>query len=226
MKKAYISIIASTALLMSSCGSTNLLSNLGTTTDGTTTSTSSSTGTNVLSSVLGSLGSQNTVNSLLDLVIGKTTVTQDQLVGTWKYNAPGVAFTSENLLTQAGGAVAAGQVKDKLATSYNKVGIKASNTYFTFGSDNTFQGKVDGVPVSGNYTLDSSKGQLKLSMMLTSLTGYVTRTTNGVAITFESKKLITVLQTLTALSGNSTLQTLGSLSSDIDGVRIGFDMKQ
>ncbi len=198
-----------------------------TTTTDTTTTTSSSSSSSKLSSLLSSLGGGNsTVNSLLDMVIGKTSITQDQLVGTWEYVEPGVAFTSENLLSEAGGAVAAAQVKEKLSDAYDKVGVSASNTYFTFESDNSFKAKIDGISFSGSYTLDSDEGQIKFKATLLSITGYVTRTTNGVAITFESKKLIQQLQTLSSLSGNSTLKTLSSLSSDIDGVRIGVDTKQ
>ena len=59
---------------------------------------------------------------------------------------------------------------------------------------------------------------------LLSFTGYLTRTTNGLALTFESKKLLTVLQAVTALSGNSTIKTVGDISKEFDGVRVGFEL--
>ncbi len=34
------------------------------------------------------------------------------------------------------------------------------------------------------------------------------------------------MQMATALSGNTTLQTVGDLSKSYDGLRIGFDMKR
>ena len=43
-------------------------------------------------------------------------------------------------------------------------------------------------------------------------------------LTFESKNLLKVLQMAAALSGNSTLQTVGDLSKQYDGVRLGFDI--
>ena len=42
----------------------------------------------------------------------------------------------------------------------------------------------------------------------------------------ESKKLLSVLQTVSALSGNSTLQTVGELSRNYDGIRMGFEMRR
>lgn len=217
MKKIYIPLIACITLLASSCGPGMM--------GGSNSGNGSNLG-NVLSGVLGSLGNQNTINSLLDLVIGKVKITQSQLVGNWKYTEPGCAFTSEKLLAQAGGAVAAGKVKEKLQPVYNSIGVKSSNTYFTFTADNKFQAKVCGLPLSGTYVLDENAGSLKLNATLISLTGYVTRTTHGMALTFESKKLMSVLQTLSAISGNSTIKTIGDLSSQFDGVRVGFELAQ
>ena len=47
--------------------------------------------------------------------------------------------------------------------------------------------------------------------------------TGGMSFLMESKKLLNLFQTLAAMSGNSTLQTMGDLSKNYDGVRIGLD---
>ncbi|MCQ2289431.1 MAG: DUF4923 family protein [Muribaculaceae bacterium] len=216
MKKIYIPILACMAIMTTGCGS---MAGLGGTTGGTNNGIG-----NVLGGVLGALGSQNTVNSLLDLVIGQTKISQSQIVGTWQYAAPGCAFTSENLLAKAGGAVAAGQVKEKLQSAYSGIGVKSSNTYFTFSADNKFQASVDGIPLSGTYVLNPEAGSIQLNATLLSLTGYVTPTTNGMALTFESKKLLTIVQAAAALTGNTAIKTIGDLSTKFDGVRVGFDM--
>lgn len=216
MKKIYLTVIASVALLASSCGP-----NMGM---GNTSNTSGNGLGNVLSGVLGSLGNANTVNSLLDLVIGKVKISQSQLVGTWQYAEPGCAFTSEKLLAQAGGAVAAGKVKEKLQPVYNSIGVKASNTCFSFTADNKFQAKVDGIPLNGTYQLDEASGAIKLNTALLSMTGYVTRTTHGMALTFESKKLLSLLQIASTLTGSPTIKTIGDISNQYDGVRVGFDL--
>ena len=43
---------------------------------------------------------------------------------------------------------------------------------------------------------------------------------------FESQKLLTLAQKVAKLSGNEALQTLGTLSQNYDGIRMGFDMKK
>ena len=177
------------------------------------------------SGVLGGvLGSQNTVDGLLGLVIGSVTVNENELYGAWYYTEPGCAFTSENLLAKAGGAVAAETCKEKLLPVFNSVGISSNNTQFQFSQDHQFAAYVKGIPLSGTYTYDPSNATIKLKTMLFSTNMYVTRTTRGLAFTFESKNLLKVLQTIAAMSGNTTLQTVSDLSKQFDGVRLGFDM--
>jgi hypothetical protein len=55
---------------------------------------------------------------------------------------------------------------------------------------------------------------------------YAKKETGGISILFEGKKLLTLLQTMSAFSGNKDLQTISELSKKYDGVRIGFDMNK
>ena len=127
-------------------------------------------------------------------------------------------------MAKAGGEIVATQIEEKLSAEYAKLGFKKSNTYITFNEDGTFSGKVDGKSLSGNWTFDENTQALKLSGLLLSLNGYATRNASGISILFESKKILTLLQTVAALSGNSTLSTIGDISKNYDGVRVGFDM--
>ena len=226
MKKIYSTLLAAVMLLCSGC-ETGLLGNLGGLgglgggDDGTA---SGGTLGSVLGGLLGVLGSQNTVDGLLGLVIGSVKVNESELYGAWCYTQPGCAFTSENLLAKAGGAVAAETCKEKLLPVYNTLGISSQNTQFQFTQDHQFAAYVKGIPLNGTYTYDPTTATIKVKTMLFSSNVYVTRTTRGLAFTFESKNLLKVLQAIAAMSGNSTLQTVGDLSKQFDGVRLGFDM--
>ena len=57
-------------------------------------------------------------------------------------------------------------------------------------------------------------------------TAYAKRNTDGIALLFESKKVLTLIQTLAAMSNNETVNTIGEISKNYDGVRIGFDFKK
>ena len=178
-------------------------------------------GGGLLGGVLGSVINSNTAYGLLDMVIGHVKLDQASLVGTWVYSGPGCAFTSENLLAKAGGSVAATQVKEKLSSVYNAVGISSQNTGFAFDQNGNFEAYIKGIPMSGTYTFDSNTSKINLKTMLFTVPAFVT---NGLSITMESKKLLNVLQTVLSLTGNSTLSTIGELSKNYDGVRMGFDV--
>lgn len=168
------------------------------------------------------------VGSILDNVIGSTTFKKADLCArTWKYKSPGCAFTSENLLAKAGGEIAAKKVEEKLSTYYQKAGFSSSNTYFKFNEDGTFNAKIDGKSWSGTYTFNEKTHAIDLKgRLLLSLNGFATKNTSGISILFESKKLLTIIQTLTALSGNTTLGTIGEISKNYDGIRVGFDLSK
>ena len=175
-----------------------------------------------LGSMMSGTGAMNAIQS----VIGLDKVNAQTLIGTWSYSGPGCAFTTENLLAKAGGEMAAVQIEQKLLPYYQQVGISASNTMIMFKEDGTFSSKIAGTPFSGRYTFDEASQKITLKGLLLSVNCYTKRELYGISILFEANKLLTVLQTMSALSGNKDLQTIGDLSKNYDGARVGFDMKR
>ena len=211
MKKMMMAAVA--ALMLQSCGMTNPGVNGGSQMGGTTTNNSGS-----------SIGS-NALGGLLDLVVGSVKLSQADIIGTWSYVEPACAFTSENLLAKAGGSVAAKTVNEKLLPVYKSLHISSGNTQLTFNENGQFTGKIGGFPMSGTYTFDATNGLVKMKS-LTTFTAHLTRSTHGMNFTFESKKILTLLQTVSALSGNTSLSTIGDISKQFNGVRLGFAMKK
>ena len=211
MKKMMMAVVA--ALMLQGCGMTNPGVNGGSQMGGTTTNNSGS-----------SIGS-NALGGLLDLVVGSVKLSQTDIIGTWSYVEPACAFTSENLLAKAGGSVAAKTVNEKLLPVYKSLHISSGNTRLTFNENGQFTGKIGGFPMSGTYTFDAANGLVKMKS-LTTFTAHLTRSTHGMNFTFESKKILTLLQTVSALSGNTSLSTIGDISKQFSGVRLGFAMKK
>lgn len=206
------------------------------TTSNTATSTSAtsnagSTVAGILGAVLG--GNSNSsnsagssiINGILNNVIGSGTFSkQDLCAHTWKYSKPGCAFTSENLLAKAGGEIAANKVEEKLGEYYSKFGFSGSNTYFTFKTDGTFAAKIDGKSWQGNYTFDEKTHAIQMKGLLLSMSGYATKTTNGISLLFDQTKLLNLIKTMGALKGSSTLSAIGTIANNYDGMRVGFEM--
>lgn len=164
------------------------------------------------------------INGILNNVIGSGTFKQADLCHTWKYSKPGCAFTSENLLAKAGGEIAASKVENKLEGYYKKFGFSSSNTYFTFNTDGTFSAKIDGKAWNGTYTFDEKTHAIQLKGLLLSASGYATKTTNGISLLFDQKKLLNLIKTLSAFKGSSTLSAVGSIANNYDGMQVGFEM--
>lgn len=200
--------------------------------------TSSSTTSNAGSAVAGILGAvlggnsnssssagSSIINGILNNVIGSGTFSkQDLCAHTWKYSKPGCAFTSENLLAKAGGEIAANKVEEKLGEYYSKFGFSGSNTYFTFKTDGTFAAKIDGKSWQGNYTFDEKTHAIQMKGLLLSMSGYATKTTNGISLLFDQTKLLNLIKTMSALKGSSTLSAIGTIANNYDGMRVGFEM--
>lgn len=223
MNKSFILAALATAML-TSCGAGSLGNVLGS--DTSSSSSSSSNSGSILGSIISSATSGETLGNVLSSVLGTDKISESSLHGTWKYSGAGCAFTSENALAKAGGEVAASTVKEKLNEQYSKLKLTSTNTQITFNTDGTFSAKIGGKSLAGTYTFDSSDQSIKLKATLLTLTAYTKKTTSGLAILFESKKALTLLQTLTSLSGNSTAAVIGDISKNYDGVRIGFEMKK
>ena len=185
----------------------------------------------ILGAVLGgnsnssSSAGSSIINGILNNVIGSGTFSkQDLCAHTWKYSKPGCAFTSENLLAKAGGEIAANKVEEKLSEYYSKFGFSGSNTYFTFNTDGTFTSKIDGKSWQGNYTFDEKTHAIQMKGLLLSMSGYATKTTNGISLLFDQKKLLNLIKTMGALKGSSTLSAIGTIANNYDGMRVGFEM--
>ena len=196
-----------------------------------TTSNAGSAIAGILGAVMGgnsnssSSAGSSIINGILNNVIGSGTFSkQDLCAHTWKYSKPGCAFISENLLAKAGGEIAANKVEEKLGEYYSKFGFSGSNTYFTFKTDGTFAAKIDGKSWQGNYTFDEKTHAIQMKGLLLSMSGYATKTTNGISLLFDQTKLLNLIKTMGALKGSSTLSAIGTIANNYDGMRVGFEM--
>jgi hypothetical protein len=212
MKKKTILTMAAACLLTANCGTMGTGSNNG------------SNG-NVLGDVFASILQNGTLGNIITSVIGAQTVTAADLVGAWNYTSPGCAFTSEKLLAKAGGEVVASQVKNKILPYYQQMGINSSNTKITFSKDGTYTAAFRGTPMSGKWSYDQASSKVVLSGMLININCYAKRNSDGIALLFEAKKLLSLLQVAAAASGNSNIQTVAEISKSYDGMRLGFDFK-
>ena len=172
--------------------------------------------------------------SLKDLLGKATEVVQAvtgadsvKMVGNWTYSGSSIEFESDNLLSKAGGGVAANAAEKKLDEYLTKVGIKAGNTKFAFAQDSTLTISWNGKVKKGTYSYDAStkKVTLKFGKLLT-ISPKLTAKSSELDLLFEADKLFKLITYITSKSGNATLQSISSLANNYDGMLLGLALKK
>ena len=205
MKTKIVTIFVVTALMLSSCLTTGM---------GTTSTTNSS--NDVLTNVLGAV--------LTNVLFGGSLFDQSSILGSWNYNAPSTAFTTEKTLTNAGGNAAVANMNSSLARNYNNIGINRSNTSFSFLAGNKFSAKVNGIPFSGTYVYNPQNGDITLKTPTETLKGNVIKTQRGMGLMFDSTQMVNLLQKEGKVSNAAAVQAVSKLAQSANGARVGFEL--
>jgi len=177
-----------------------------------------------LKSILG------TVGKVASAVTGNTT-NENTVIGTWNYVSPAVKFKSDNMLAEAGGAIAANTVKGKLSTFYGKVGIKPGACTFVFNEDKTFSATVAGHTTNGTYEMDSEEGTVALTfkvagMRIATFKANIYKTSGNLALAFTADKLLSLVKTVVAKVPSNSSSAIGSVLGNYDGLLVGFEFSK
>ena len=205
MKKTIMTLLAAMTLTLSSCFTPGM---------GTTPTTNQN--NNVLGNVLGAVLGQ--------VLFGGMTYDQSGLLGSWNYNAPSAAFTTQQALTKAGGSAAVANMASSLASNYSNIGINRNNTSFSFLAGNKFSAKVNGIPFSGTYTYNPQNGEIALKTASQTIKGNVTKTEKGMGLMIDSKQMANILQKEGKVSNTAAVQAVSKLAKSADGARVGFEL--
>jgi len=214
MKKVIISLaIALSCTLASNANAQNVLGNL------LNQAVSSASNSSVNEATGGLLG------NLLASVTGSTTTTSSNLVGNWSYTKPSVQFESENLLTQAGGITIANKVVEKLEKAYKLAGIKQGKLTFNFQQNGKLTYGVGSIKREGTYTFNDSDKTIAITTSTgATIKAYVTVSGNQMALTFEAKKMLALMNTIS--SKFQSLKTVESLINQYTGAKVGFEFER
>ena len=206
MKKTILTLAVAVTMVLSGC----MTPGMGTT--GTTTNSSG----DVLTSVLGAV--------LTNVLFGGSLFDQSSMLGSWNYNAPSAAFTTQQALTKAGGNATVNNMTSSLASNYSNIGINRSNTGFSFLAGNKFSAKVNGIPFSGTYTYNQQNGEISLKTATETIKGNVIKTQKGMGLMFDSKQMANILQKEGKVSNKAAVEAVSKLAKSADGARVGFEL--
>ncbi|MBC8603849.1 DUF4923 family protein [Parabacteroides acidifaciens] len=172
------------------------------------------------------------VKDAVTAVTGGKKLTVENLAGTWTYVNPGIQLEGDNALKNVAASVAASEMEKKLKEYCAKVGIVEGAFNYTFNSDSTFTNVLKGKTLKGTYSFNADEKTMELhygkigKSKLTTMTAHVVLSNDELSLLFDADKLLDFLTKLSAVSKNTTLQTLNKLASQYDGMMLGFELKK
>ena len=172
---------------------------------------------------------KNAATTAIDKVTGGK-LTAATIYGTWKYSQPGIKLSSsENALSDITASAATGTLQQKMATYYEKVGIRAGACTFVFNEDGTFSSTFGQRTSGGTFTFNAENNQLVLKyesglMKLGAINAYAYMTGGDLQILFPMDNLLKVLTSLGSASGS--LATITTLLKSYDSVKVGFEFSK
>lgn len=163
---------------------------------------------------------------LMGLLSGSLIPTESQIVGTWVYQSPAVIFTSQNALSNLGGAVASSGIEQKLQSYLSKYGITSGNTTITFNKDKTFSANIKGKVVNGTYTINGQTVSMTFagSNQPSRLTPQLNNGT--LVIAGDATKIMTFAQGLGANSSNQDIAAISSIMNQFNGMQLGIRLQK
>lgn len=179
----------------------------------------------------GALG--EALGGLISGLLGGGQLSEADIAGVYAYKQPAVTFKSDNLLQKAGGAAMAATIVDKLAPYYDKAGMR--NLVVTFTPEREFEFLLGRVKLSGTFERDSAQTSSNTfiftfkalgKMGIGKITADVQRSQNGLIITFDASKLLSLMNTVAKLTGKQTLQAAAGFLNSYDGLNCGFSLSK
>lgn len=172
------------------------------------------------------------LGSFLSGVVNTVTsskATASSIVGTWKYNAPACQFESDNLLAKAGGVVASKKIETKMQSLCTKAGLSTTSSKYVFSNDGKYTCTVGKKVTSGTYTFNESSQTLNLVTTLgVKINAKVVVSGGKMRLLFKANKLMSLLKTISSTaskaSTNSAMSAISTLSSQYDGMEVGFEL--
>ena len=184
---------------------------------------------NAIGSIFGGRKKVKTIKKIVKIigsVLGQfyDTTTKKSLVGDWTYAEPAIQFETQSFLDKAGGVVASQTVADNIAPYFNILGFKQGNLSISLREDNTCTYTLGGKTYQVTYDYDDENKKITLKTPLFPLpAAYISVAEDQMALTFDSSKILTLIQALGMVSKDQTpVSAVSTLASSYDGMKTGF----
>ena len=181
-----------------------------------------------LGSILKKAVSSDVVNNVINTYVpGANSVS---LPGTWTYTGAAVSVSGDNTISDIAGSAVTSGIEEKADSYLQKIGIRQGAVSFTFNEDKTFTSTIFGIPLGGTWQVNDDAKKVTLQygkvMKYLSMTGTLTRTSDGCEILFDADRFLTFLKTALSYAGksSSTASGISSLTDSYKGMKMGYKL--
>lgn len=167
--------------------------------------------------------------SLTDIVTGlisKTPLNGMGIKGTWAYEAPYVAFESEDMLKSATSTLITQNIEKPFNTLLNKVGVTPETFTITFGDEQNATINIKGREISAQYTID--KATLTLTIHGKNFSMNMKQVGNTMQVSMAANNLYKFLNNIAEKAANisDNFATISQLISQYKGMYIGMQFSK
>jgi len=172
----------------------------------------------------------NIFNKAKKEVLGKTTITEKKIVGSWVYNNAACELDGDGQMDGISGSIASLAVEEKMNDYFQKIGIISGIAQFVFKEDGTFSNILKDKTLTGTYTLDLTTNNITFIYDLAKLKGKAFTThvsmssNNELKLLFNAKKLADLASKVADYSKNTTLQLASSLANEYEEILLGVNL--
>lgn len=181
-----------------------------------------------LGNLLKKAASSDVVNSVINTYVpGANAVS---LPGSWSYTGAAVSLSGETAVSNIAGTAVTSGIENKIDGYLQRIGVKPGAVHFTFNGDKTFTGTIFGINLSGTWQINDEAKRVTLQygkvMKYLSMTGTLTRTSEGCEILFDADRFLTFIKSALSFAGKGSTAASGlsSLTSSYKGMKLGYKL--
>lgn len=181
-----------------------------------------------LGNLLKKAASSDVVNSVINTYVpGANAVS---LPGSWSYTGAAVSLSGETAVSNIAGTAVTSGIENKIDGYLQKISVKPGAVHFTFNEDKTFTSTIFGINLSGTWQINDEAKRVTLQygkvMKYLSMTGTLTRTSEGCEILFDADRFLTFIKSALSFAGKGSTAASGlsSLTSSYKGMKLGYKL--
>lgn len=173
-------------------------------------------------------GTTSAIAGIVKTLIGKESVSENSLVGTWVYQQPCVAFESENVLTQLGSSAVSTKIEKKLQEGMDKVGFTQGKVVLTLEEGGTGTVTYGSKSKKINWSVKDTNLTLNFPLLKKDVQINTKLSAGELQLAMNSTKMLSLLGAITdkAAAVNSSLGTISTLLKNVKGMYLGLTFQK